>query len=569
VSDFPPIPPKPSVLPRVLRALALLALTVVVVIGGWKGFKYMKLHLALVHAQREFSNRQFMRAEFWTERALHVDGENVEAIRIIAEISEVQDRPIAVGWRNKVAQLQPHNTGDIMAWAKCAFRFGQMDMALTALKGLPDDFKGKNAEYHELMAGCALAAHDTALAEKHFALAAELGRDNPVHQVNLAAFRLTNSSRPEVKAAAIHDLEELLKDPRASLYAVRALLDDALQKNEQVRTQLFAKKLRLSPGHTFGDDLIYLQATITEPSFHPDLDEIEHRAESDPLWATQTANWLNSHGMAAEAVHWFSKLPESIRASTRVQVAISESYLALSDWKGLQTYLEACHWDDSEFLRRAMLIRCKRELSLPWQNDWKQLAADVEDRPPQGFLLAQLVIGWNWRNESLDLLWGASTKPETDAKALHFLWQLYSQANETRNLLRVARAQIKLDPSNPVKKNNAAFLSLLVYGASESSERLAHEALEANPNVPEWAATYAYALHLAGKESEAKKVIDKLPPEAVGRPGVALYVAIVLAANGEADKAKESLAKLNPGGMLPEERTLAENLKQQLKVVSR
>ena len=45
--------------------------------------------------------------------------------------------------------------------------------------------------------------------------------------------------------------------------------------------------------------------------------------------------------------------------------------------------------------------------------------------------------------------------------------------------------------------------------------------------------------------------------------------AIVLAANGETAEAKEAFAKLNPGGMLPEERKLAADLAEQLKAAAR
>jgi hypothetical protein len=247
----------------------------------------------------------------------------------------------------------------------------------------------------------------------------------------------------------------------------------------------------------------------------------------------------------------------------------AEAHLSMHDWSGLETFLAKCHWDDGEFLRRAMLIRCKRELAEPWKKEWKELEIEVDAHPPDGFLLAQLVIGWNWRDETINLLWEAATKPITAPKALQSLWDLYSRTNETRKLLRVARAQSDLEPANPTKKNNDAFLSLLLNGASERSELLAREASAANPNVPEWAATYAYALHLAGKESEAKKVMEKLPSEALGRSGIALYFAIILAANGDDAKAKESLSKLNPNGMLPEEQKLAADLARQLKVQSR
>ena len=569
MSDSPSNPLEKPILPRLGKALAFLLLFVLVIVGGWEGFRFAKLHLALTHAHHEFSTRQFMRAEFWTNRVLSVDPKNVEATRLMAEINEAQDRPTALAWRIKVAQREPGNPGDIMAWAKCALRFDQGEMAVKALKSLPPDFKNRSAEYHELMGGCALTGHETGLAEAHFVRAAEIDHDNPVHRVNLAAFRLTNSSNREVRAAAARDLEGVLADPRVSLFAARALLCDAVLSRDPVRAQRFVEKLRSLPEHNFSDDLSCLEAVMSEPAFHPALEEIERRANSNGQWAIEAGDWMISHGMAAETLRWFAQLPETIRSNVRVQMTAAEGYFATHDWNGLETFLAKCHWDSGEFLRRAMQIRCKRELSKPWEKDWNQLVTEVEANPPDSLLLAQLVIGWQWRNETLDLLWGAATKPETESKALQYLWDLYSRTNETRELLRVAKAQVDLDPSNPTRKNNDAFLSLLLNGASERSERLAREASTTNPKVPEWAATYAYALHLAGKKSEAKKVMENLSPEALGRPGVALYYAIVLAANGDNARAVESLAKLNPKGMLPEEQKLAADLTQQLNATKR
>jgi Flp pilus assembly protein TadD len=538
-------------------------------IGGWEGFRYAKLHLALERAHREFSQGEFMRAEFWTGRAFGVDEQNIEATRLMAEIDEAQNKPAALAWRIKVAQREPGNTEDIMAWAKCALRFGQDEMAVNALKGLPPDFKNRSAEYHELMAGCALAAHETGLAEANFITAAELDHGNPVYRANLSAFHLTNSSSPEIRTAAARDLEGALADSRASLFAARALLADAIRNKDNARAQRFADKLRALPEHTFSDDLSCLEAVMPEPAFHPALDQIEHRAGSSALWTIEAGEWLNSHGMAAETQRWFAQLPREIQSNVRVQMTAAESHVATYDWNGLETFLVKCRWDDCEFLRRAMLVRCKRELSQPWQDDWTQLVTDSKANPPNGLLLAQFVIGWGWRNEAINLLWDAAARPRTDSQALRYLWNLYSQTNETLELLRVAKAQLDLDPSNPAMKNNYAFLSLLLFGASEPSERLAQEASTANPSVPEWAATYAYALHLAGKESEAKKVMDHLSIEALGRPGIALYYAIVLAANGDTAKARECLSKLNQSGMLPEEQKLAAGLAQQLNVASR
>jgi hypothetical protein len=417
-----------------------------------------------------------------------------------------------------------------------------------------------------MMAGFALAGHENGLAEARLSKAVELDRANPLYRVNLAAFQLTNASSPEIQAAAAGELEGELSDPRVSLFAARALLDDAIRKGGRARAQRFSEKLLSLPDHNFNDELSCLEVVFPGPAFPPALREIERRAESNALWVTEAGDWLNGHGMADETLRWFAGLPEPLQSNVRVQMTRAEGYIGTGDWQGLQTFLAKCKWDLGEYLRRAMLIRCKRELSQPWEKEWRQLVTDVDANPPESLLLAQFVTGWKWRNEAIDLLWGAATKPQTASQALQYLLGIYSNSNETGELLRVARAQLELDPMNPAKKNNEAFLSLLLAGPSERSERHAREAWTSNPKVPGWAATYAYALHLAGKESEAKKVMDRLPPEAIGRPGVALYYAIVLAANGDRARAKECLAKLNPTGMLPEEKKLAADLAQQLNV---
>ena len=553
--------PAPS---RVRKALLYLVLPAVLLGGGWVGLEYAKLRLSLAHAHQEFGARQMARAEFWACHALDLDRANLDATRMMAEIYEAQDRPAALGWRMKAVELEPGSTGDVMALAKCALRFGQDDVAAGALKSLPAEFAGRSAEYEEVMAGCALANHDMATAEADFEKAAELERENPLHRVNLAAFRLANSSDANVRAGAAHDMEGMLADGRVSVFVVRALLGDAIRRGDRPSAERYAEKLRAAPEHGFSDDLSYLDATAGEAGFQPAMKEIEHRAEANPMWTAEMGDWLNAHGMAAETLRWTSGLPAANQSNVRVQIMISDAYLKMSHWNGLQTFLAKCQWGDCEFMRRAMVVRSKREMSQPWEDEWKRLVTDVEVNPDDLLLLAQLVTGWNWRSETIGLLWVASTKPKTGAKALLYLWDIYSRSRDTLEMQRVAKAQMDMDPANPVLKNNYAFLSLLLFGASENAERLAEEASSANPKSAEWAATYAYALELAGKKVKAKKVMEKLPAEVLTRPGVALYYAIVLAGNGDNGRAREVMGKLNENGMLPEERKLAEEVRGKL-----
>ena len=236
-------------------------------------------------------------------------------------------------------------------------------MALKALNSLSPAFQDHSADYHQLMAGHALDIHEAGLAEAHFLKAEELAPENPVARVNLAAFRLANSSSKEVRAAAQRDLEAAMNDPRALAFAVvRPLLADAIRNHDRARARAFAEKLRALPKHSFADDLSCLEAAIGDPDFPANLKEIEHRAQSEPENIVQAGEWMLARGMAAEFQRWAAELPESMRSNTRVQMTVAETYPRLDDWKGLETFLSQCHWEDGEFLKHALQVRSARAL---------------------------------------------------------------------------------------------------------------------------------------------------------------------------------------------------------------
>jgi len=433
-----------------------------------------------------------------------------------------------------------------------------------ALQYLPSDFSNRNADYNEFMGVCTLDLHELGLAEIYFLKAIELEPKNPLYRLNLATFRLQMYADANIRAECLKDLKELQADTCVRLLATRALLTEAIRSRDGTLAQHYAKNLQSLPEHTFSDELHCLEAITSKEVFNTTLDKIETLAQSDMPHAAETGEWLITHHMPSEMLRWYSKLPQSMQSQIRVQMAVAQAHLNLQNWENLQGLLANCHWENGEYLKEAMLVRCKRELGQPWEKDWNRLTVQLESAPQIEILLAQLLMDWQWRKEAIHLLMKASSRPETESRALQILWDSYSSTGETTELLHIARQQLNLDPSNPIHKNNVAFLSLLLNGITVTSENLARETCEINPQIPEWASTYAYALHLAGKKAESKKVMEALPPRALARPGVALYYAIVLAANGDTVKARECLAKLNPNGMLPEEKKLADGLARQL-----
>ena len=562
-----PVAPNSTAPPRPYGKALILLLVVLVAAGGWPGFKSAKYHLAIQRARREIARKDFNHAEFWGEQALSVNPNSPDAARVMAEINEAQDMPESLSWRIRVVQLAPESIPDHMAWAKCAVRFEHDQMARRALESLPDTFKPKSAEYNELMAGLASKGGMSAAAGFFFSKAAEIDPGNPIYKVNLAAFQLAYSHQPDSQAEAEQQLEALAKDPLVDVYAVRSLLDHALFTNNKAKAKSLSALLLSLPRHEFSDSIRSLRAMLDEPDFDSLIQKTEREAEKDPVSITEMGDWLNAHGRAKETNRWFDQLPEHERGNIGVQMTEAQALLDLQNWKALETILQGCHWRAGDYIKIAMIIRCHRELSLPWENDWKELKTQVTMTPPHGILLARMVIGWNWEKESISLLWDATTRPETESEALDCLWEIYRANNDTPELLRVARQQLNIEPSNPERKNNSAFLSLLVEGASTKTCQLAYQAYQANPKDPGRAATYAYSLHLTGEDQEAEKVMRNLPPEAVRFPGIAFYQALIFDSVGKATEARETLMRLNSQGMLAEERKMALDLARKLKIL--
>jgi hypothetical protein len=68
--------------------------------------------------------------------------------------------------------------------------------------------------------------------------------------------------------------------------------------------------------------------------------------------------------------------------------------------------------------------------------------------------------------------------------------------------------------------------------------------------------TYAYALHLQGKDADALKIMQQLNPKALENNSVAGYYGVILKAVGDNAQAGPYLKRSVNGQLLPEEQSL-------------
>jgi Flp pilus assembly protein TadD len=112
-------------------------------------------------------------------------------------------------------------------------------------------------------------------------------------------------------------------------------------------------------------------------------------------------------------------------------------------------------------------------------------------------------------------------------------------------------------PDTAADKNNLAATALLLKIDVPTARQWAAEDYARNPGDPYAASTYAFALHLQGRDKQGLAVLEKLPPAELAQPSVALYYGVLLAAAGNADQAMPWLQNAQTKGhLLPEEQEL-------------
>src|SRR5260370_14886553 len=90
------------------------------------------------------------------------------------------------------------------------------------------------------------------------------------------------------------------------------------------------------------------------------------------------------------------------------------------------------------------------------------------------------------------------------------------------------------------------------------AHELSKEIYAAHPEEPVIASTYAYSLYLRGRTREGLTVMQKLPPESLKAPAVALYYGVLLRAVGRGGEAEPYFALARGARLLAEAKALAQ-----------
>jgi tetratricopeptide (TPR) repeat protein len=552
--------------------LALVALTLLLLVGvagvwwGRPAYRNWKQRRLVAQAQAFLAKGDFANGSLSARQVLSLNPSNLVACQLMAGLAEMAGSPALLDWRRRIAEVSP-TPENRLRLASTALRLQRPPYPLTAQ--ILDDLRPGATNlpaFHVVSAELALRLNELDAAQTHLQAAARLEPTNELHQLNLATLRL-GSTNAALAAEGRAVLESLRRSTNLGAVALGSLVKDCLRRQDFVAAAAWSAQLITNPRCTTEDRLQHLTLLLRDngPEFTSYLERLKQRANTNVAEVPGLSTWLIQHDRAEEALRWLTNLPPATRAQQPVPVATTEAYIALTNWTAVQTFLADQRWAELDFMRLAFLSQAslqRRELTA--STHWRSAVREAGERLGALGVLLNLADTWQRTQDKEDLLWHVYERHPGERWTLRELGRLYQAEGNTRGLNKLFGVLAELNPKDLETRNNLAATSLLLKlnltKAYESAKALYTE----RPDHAIIASTYAFALHLRGSTQEGLEVLQKLKPEALEDPPVALYYGVLLSASGQPAQARKYLDLAQPAKLLPEEKQLLETARKAL-----
>src|SRR6059058_6017080 len=377
--------------------------------------------------------------------------DSLPALYILAEAAEKQNLEEAISWREQIARLSPRDPDGQLNLVSAALRFGKLDLARKALNQASSKDR-ERAAFHVVAGWLASAEGNFAEQEEQFAAAVQKEPKNELYQFNLAALQI-HSGNAQKTAKAREDLERLSKLVPYRTGALRALLNDAVARNDLSTADNFAQQLQMSQEVTFGDYLLCLNfyRKLNDKKFHLLLERVKPFAAKNPSDLASLMEWMNRNGLTGEAVKWIEKLPAEKLTAPPAAVAVADAYANAKNWMRLKRWTRKGMWGEADYLRlayQAIATRQSRQdnADTEFHALWRAAEQSTHDQPEREVVLARLASKWNLEKESEQLWLRVAEDPPMRREALDALRRLYRKTNDTEKLYDVLQ---RLHDSSP------------------------------------------------------------------------------------------------------------------------
>ncbi len=541
----------------ILGSLGALLVFVLLCWGGFRVYRNWQQGHLVRRASAVLSGGDFKTASLNARRALQLNPENADAMRVMAEIAEKTGERNALDWRRKVLQLRPNAVDDALALARAALRAKDFGTATRTLEALGDAAREK-PEFHAASARLAEARKDFPAAEAHWEKAVGLAPQDNAHRFQLAIVQLGQAD-PVKRESALGVLEHLRTVPSQRAAATRTLIVHGIAQRRDSRRMLsLAKELEAYLDASFSDRILYLELLrqTGDPAYEDYLARLKSDAPAKPGDLALLLSWMSR--MTTDAIEFTKSLPPESISRWPVPLAIAESFAQATDWPQLERMTRNSNWAGYEFLRRAYLARALRgqDKALAAEQEFSAAQKEAAINPQMLSMLTKTVADWGWQSEAVELLWALTKNSETRAPALQTLYEHFRKVQDTSGLYRTLTKLAEVNPQDAAIQNNLAQVSLLLGVDTDHARKAAAELTGKDPSNAAYASTYAFSLLSKGDVKAALQVMDRLNQDRLHDPSVATYYGLVLVAAGQKERAREFLTRSSEATLLPEEKAL-------------
>ena len=557
-------------------ALVAAGLAIAIVLGtlflryGLKLYEDWRQTRLLHEAASMLQQGRFSEATQTARELLAQHPNSLPALYVLAEAAEKQNLEEAISWREQITGLRPKDPDSQLNLVSAALRFGKLDLARKALDQIPASDRDR-AAFHVVAGWLACAEGNFAEQEEQFAAAVKKEPKNDLYQFNLAALQIHDAQK---NANARENLERLSKLAPYRTGALRALLNDAVARNDLLVGDNFAQQLQMSQEVTFGDYLLCLNfyRKLDEKKFHLLLERVKPFAAKNPSDLASLMRWMNENGLAGEVAKWIEKLPAEKLTAPPAAVAVADAYANAKNWVRLKRWTRKGMWGESDYLRlayQAIATRQSRQdgVDREYHALWRAAEQSTHDQPEREVVLARLASKWNLEKESEQLWLRVAEDPPMRREALDALRRLYRKTNDTEKLYDVLQRLHDSSPNEAPITADLARLGLNLERNVERSHELAKEAHDRAPNEVNCAVTYAFSLYRLGRNPEGLATIQGLSADQLRDPHAAVYAALLLADAGQIDTAKDYVTAADDE-IYPEEKLVLDEAKAKIARVS-
>lgn len=536
----------------------------------WQQSRLLRRAASLLHEEK------FSEAATTAREVVKLAPGSLPAYYILAEAAEKQNLEEAVSWRAQIARLLPSDPDSQLNLASAALRFGQLDLTRKALDRISHRDRDR-AAFHVVAGWLARAEGNFREQEEQFAAAVEKEPGNDLYHFNLAALQI-QSADAEKRAKAHATLDRLSKLAPFRTGALRALLNDAVERNDLAGADNFAQQLQMSPQVTFGDYLLCLNfyRKLDQKKFRLLLERVKPFAARNSSDLASLVNWMNENGLAGDSVKWIDRLPADKLTAPSVSIAIADAYASAKNWSRLKHWTRIRSWGEADYLRLAyQAISIEQSQSRTggtapkeFETLWRSAEQAANQRAERELDLARLASKWNLDEESEQLWLRVASNPPMRREGLDALRRLYRTTNNLGKLYEVLQRLHKSSPNEAPITADLARLGLSLEQNTEASHELAKEAYDRAPNELNCAVTYAFSLYRLGRGAEGLAIIQKLPPDQLHDPHAAVYAALLMLDANQIDAAKDYIAAADDANIYIEEKKLLDDTKTQLVTAS-